>query len=100
MGGITGTHEGSVQGLHLESASASHKLGARWVTPDGRVFRYAKAGSSAITIGRAVGHLAHSAGLVSDGLPSGAAGRTTAEWNAGSRGFHTVLSRTATAPTR
>lgn len=96
MGGFAGTLELSTAGLHLTTSDPTHILGTSYRTNDGRSFRYAKAGG-ALTIGRAIGHIAKAPGLASDGLSSGAAGRTTAEWDSGTRTF--AVATTASAST-
>lgn len=40
------------QDLASDSATAMHKLGERAVTPDGRCFRYCKAGGTALVVGK------------------------------------------------
>jgi hypothetical protein len=61
-----------------------HMLGTRMTLPDGRVYRYAKAGA-ALTIGRAIGAAAHITTLDSDVVVMEA--RTTAQWDDGD---HTI----------
>ncbi|KKN73871.1 hypothetical protein LCGC14_0396730 [marine sediment metagenome] len=71
-------------------------LGTRMELPDGRVFRWMKS-SAALTIGRVCGYVAQSAGLAKDGLPSGSAARTTAQWDAGT--YTVIVATTASAST-
>ena len=90
--------EGKSANVHKVDDTKRHMLGTRHVLPDGRVFRYAQASPyTAITIGRAVGCIARAAGLVSDGLAAGTAGRTTAEWDNGIRTFAVATTATATS---
>lgn len=48
---LTSDPQGAGQPLFSSSATAYHALGERLVTPDGRVFRYAKAGASNLVAG-------------------------------------------------
>lgn len=48
---LTSDPQGAGQPLYTSSATAMHALGERLVTSDGRVFRYAKAGTSDLVAG-------------------------------------------------
>jgi len=48
---LTSDPQGAGQPLYTSSSTASHALGERLVTSDGRVFRYAKAGASNLVAG-------------------------------------------------
>ncbi len=95
MGGFTITQEQNNSSLHDVSSNQSHRLGTRWATPDGRVFRYAKSGG-ALTIGRAVGVIAKTSELRSDLVETGLQARTTAQWDGGTRTIITNTTATAT----
>lgn len=86
------TKYGKTQEVYKQGTLKRHKLGTRWVFPDGRVFRYMKCGASNITIGRIIGHAAMQATFSKDCKESGATARTTAEWDAGT---HTVVLATS-----
>jgi hypothetical protein len=53
-GQLTSDPQGAGQPLYASSSTASHALGERLVTADGRVFRYAKAGASALVAGNMI----------------------------------------------
>ena len=51
MSSLTGPTQTAGQGLYTSSATQYHTLGEQMVTPDGRKFRYAKAGAAALVRG-------------------------------------------------
>jgi hypothetical protein len=51
MSQLSGDPQAAGQPLYTSSATQYHALGERLVTPDGRVFRYAKAGASDLVAG-------------------------------------------------
>jgi hypothetical protein len=79
------TIEGKTDEIYKPHTTKRHMLGTRLVFPDGRVFRYSKAGSANITIGRVCGCAAKVAVHDSDVVVMEA--RTTAQWDDGD---HTV----------
>jgi len=98
MAGFETTLWGKNEALFKTSSTQGpYALGTRWVLEDGRVFRYAKTGAAAITIGKTVQAQTIPANLGIDNLCSGVSARTTAQWDAGT---HTViLATTASATT-
>jgi hypothetical protein len=72
---------GKTSEIYKTSSTKRHMLGTRLVLPDGRVYRYAKCGGTALTIGRVCGAIAHNTGLDSDVKVTEA--RTTAQWDDG-----------------
>ncbi len=97
MAGFDTTVWGKNDAIYKTSSNKGpHMLGTRMVLDDGRVFRYSKSGAAAITIGKVCGHQVIPANLGSDNLCSGAAARTTAQWDAGT---HTVIVATTASAT-
>lgn len=95
---IPATIEGKTDEIYKESSTKGpYMLGTRMALPDGRVFRYAKNGASAITIGRVVGMAAPQTTLYKDCVESGSAARTTASWDDGNH--YTYVATTASAST-
>jgi hypothetical protein len=54
MPNLTSDPVGSSAQLWSSSATQEHQLGTRFVTRDGRVFRYCKAGASALVVGNVI----------------------------------------------
>ena len=73
--GFPATIEGKTDEIFKPHTDKRHMLGTALRFPDGRSFRYAKAGAAAITIGRAVGTAAQQATLFRDCVESGAQAR-------------------------
>jgi hypothetical protein len=95
--GLPVTLEGKTVEIFKPHTTKRHMLGTRLAFPDGRVYRYAKAGAANITIGRVCGMAAATATLNSDCVCSGVAAQSTADWDNGEH--YTYVATTASATT-
>ena len=75
---------GFAQGLYETSATKKEEIGTKRITKDGRVFRYAKAGATALVAGQAQAAAVVADAVTSQALPTTAIGATSLVYTAGS----------------